>query len=388
VACERACGTADRLRGGSAARQAGGADIVTALLSCRCRRHVAVRTRARLAAAPPPASGEPPMSTLARARLRTAGAVLVLSLSASACADLGGGAGAALPQSLAPGQAAGTVVVAASGDPAALVKSLQAAITAGGGTVAAVVDHAAAAKDVGVQIPPNTVVIGGPAAANTGLVNLVQTAGANLPPPYQVRQDDAGKTVLAYDSAEYLSAIGQVPDPTAQAGLATAASSVLKTALPGAPATTPAPLVGVTPVDYLLKIFGSTSVAGAVDLFKARANARAGDQFIASVDFVPDTAPRVGKAVPPPPGPRATSVVLISRPAAEAPLIKAAPSIGLDLPLRFVVWLDDQGRTQIGYPDVRRIALRHGIKADDPNVVALAAEADKLARLGAGVDNK
>jgi uncharacterized protein (DUF302 family) len=334
------------------------------------------------------------MSPLVRVRLRTAGVALALSLSASACADLGGGAGAPLPQALAPGQAAGTVVVTAGADPGALVKSLQEAITATGGKVAAVVDHAAAARDVGVQIPPNTVVIGGPAAADMGLVQIDQTAGASLPPPYQVRQDDAGKTVLSYDSPDYLAAIAHVPDPAARTGLATAASAILGQALPNAPAATPAPLIGVTPVDYLLKIFGSTTVAGAVDLLK-RNGARAGDEFIAAVDFVPDTAPArtktaAGAAAAPPPapaaGPRATSVVLISRPAAEAQLIKKAPSIGLDLPMRFVVWLDEQNRTQIGYPDVRRIAVRHGIPADDPNVVALAAEADKLARLGAGVD--
>jgi uncharacterized protein (DUF302 family) len=332
------------------------------------------------------------MSSPVRSRLRAVGAVLALSLSASACANLGGGTGTQLPQSLKPGQAAGTVVVAAGGgDPAQLVQGLKDAITANGGTVAAVVDHAAAASAVGVQIPPNTVVIGGPAAADLGLVQVAQTAGANLPPPYQVRQDDAGKTVLTYDSAAYLAAMSHVPDPAAQASLATAASAVLKKALPSAPAADPAPLVGVTPVDYLLTIFGSTTVGGTVDLL-TRAGARAGDKFIAAVDFVPDTAaPKTAKgaaaaAPPPAAGPRATSVVLISRPAAEAPLLKAAPSIGLDLPMRFVVWLDEQGRTQIGYPDVRRIAVRHGIPADDPNVVALAAEADKLARLGAGVD--
>jgi uncharacterized protein (DUF302 family) len=331
------------------------------------------------------------MSTLVRARLRTAGAALALTLTASACADLGGGAGAPLPQALAPGQAPGTVVVATNGDPAQLVKGLQDAITGNGGEVAAVVDHAANAQAVGVQIPPNTVVIGGPPAADLGLVQVAQTAGASLPPPYQVRQDNTGKTVLSYDSADYLAAIGHVPDPAARAGLATAASAILKQVLPGAPAAAGAPLIGVTPVDYLLSIFGSTTVAGTVDLLK-RNGARPGDKFIAAVDFVPDTAPRAGKAAaaaaPPAPGPRATSVVLISRPAVEAPLIKAAPSIGLDLPLRFVVFLDDQNRTKISYPDVRRIAVRHGIAADDPNVVALAAEADKLGRLGAGVDNK
>jgi uncharacterized protein (DUF302 family) len=117
-------------------------------------------------------------------------------------------------------------------------------------------------------------------------------------------------------------------------------------------------------------------VAGTVALLQ-RAAGRGGNRFVAAADFVREGAPD-------PAGTRPTSVVLVSRPAAEAPLLAAAPTIGLDLPMRFVVWIDDQARTLIGYPDVRRIAVRHGLPADDPNVVALAAEADRLAQQAAG----
>ncbi len=325
------------------------------------------------------------MPSLVRPRLRTAGAALVLALAASACGNLSGGAGTTLPAPLAPGEAAGSVTAPAGGDPATVVQALQAAITADGGTVVATVDHAAAAAEVGVTIPPNTVVIGAPEAANLSMVQVTQTAAVNLPPPFQVRQDTAGATVLSWDSPEYLAAVSGVA-PTPPAALVDATAAIVGRAAPAAAAAEPAPLIGVTPVDYLLTVFGSTDVSVAVGLLQRGSN-RAGNRFIAAVDFVPEAPPARGgaAAAPPAPGARATSTVLVSRPAAEAPLLAAAPSIGLDLPLRFVIWLDEQDRTVVGYPDIRRIAVRHGIPADDPNVVTLAAEADRLGRVAAGI---
>lgn len=316
------------------------------------------------------------MSPLVRARVRAAGLVLLLSVGATACGNLGGGAGTQLKPALQPGEPAGTVTVVGNGDPAQLVQRLQDGITAAGGTVLAVVDHAATAQAAGIQIPPNTVVIGGTAAADLALVALDQRAGANLPPPYQVRRDAAGQTVLSYDSPEYLAAVSNVSAAEARVPLAQSSAAIVGQAAPGAQPGEPAPLIGVTPVDYLLTVFGSRDVAGTVALLQ-RAAGRNGNRFIATADFV-------GEGAPDPTGTRPTSVVLVSRPAAEAPLLAAAPSIGLDLPMRFVIWIDDQARTIIGYPDIRRIAVRHGIPADDPNIVALAAAADQLGQQAAG----
>ncbi|WP_214402109.1 DUF302 domain-containing protein [Pseudonocardia lacus] len=326
------------------------------------------------------------MSTLFRARMRTAGAALALSLSATACGTLDGGAGATLPAALTPGEVAGSVTVGADGDPAALVQGLQDAITAGGGRVAAVVDHAAAARAAGVQIPPNTVVIGGPDAANTGMARFDPRAGGVLPAPFQVRQDAAGKTVLSYDSIDYLAALSNVSDVAVRQPLADANAAILDGVAPAAAEATAAPLIGVTPVDYLLTAISDGTIAAAVTALQ-REGDRGGNNVLATLEFVPDTGrPRATDPPGTPAPPRASTAVLISRPAAEAPLLATAPSIGLDLPLRFVVYIDDRNRTAIGYPDIRRIALRHGIPADSADVVALAAEADRIARISAGGD--
>ena len=74
---------------------------------------------------------------------------------------------------------------------------------------------------------------------------------------------------------------------------------------------------------------------------------------------------------------RATTSLLVSAPSSPRRSSPAAPTFGLELPLRFVVWLDDKNITQVGYVDVGVLAARHGLKADDPNVVKLAAECDR-----------
>lgn len=308
--------------------------------------------------------------------LRMLPAALVVAVIATGCGNV---ASIEVPLSTAPapGQPAGTVQIPAGTDAAQTVQRVQDAILANGGTVAAVVDHAAAARTAGVEIPPTVVVIGGAPTTQVPMIRADQPAGANLPQRYLVRQGVDGTVTLTYDGADYLAAVSRVTAPDVRSVLREANTAVAGQAVPGTTVPQPASLVGVTPSGYLLSVFGSADVPVTVERLR-RAADRGGNRTIAAVDLA------VGSADPGP-GVRPTAVVLVSVPAAEAPLLAAAPSIGLDLPIRFVVWLDDQNRTQIGYPDPRRVAARHGIPVEDPNVVRLVAEADRLARLAAGV---
>ncbi len=54
-------------------------------------------------------------------------------------------------------------------------------------------------------------------------------------------------------------------------------------------------------------------------------------------------------------------------------------------PFRYLLTLAGRADIGVGHPDVRTIALRHGVNPDDPTVVRLVSDADRLARLGAGV---
>jgi|GEM_PF-2029806 len=275
------------------------------------------------------------------------------------------------------GQPAGTVVVPAGTDFAAAVERLQTAITSGGGTVAAVVDNAADARSAGVEIPANTVVIGGSPAANAPLVRVDQRAALNLPERYLVRQDESGAVEITYNGADFVAALSGVTTPEARAPLRDSIAAVAGQAGPVATAPVAAPLVGVAPGGAVITVFGSADVRVTVDRLRRNAG-KAPNRAVAVIDMAGNS----GGSEPPL---RPTSLVLVSTPEVEGPLLAAAPSFGLELPMRFVVWDDEQNRTQIGYQDVARLAARHGIPAGDPGIARLTTDADRLARLAAGI---
>jgi len=58
---------------------------------------------------------------------------------------------------------------------------------------------------------------------------------------------------------------------------------------------------------------------------------------------------------------RPTEVLIFGSPKAGTPLMQAAQSIGIDLPLKALVWQDENGKTWIGYNDPKWLAARHGL---------------------------
>ncbi|MGP6159072.1 MAG: DUF302 domain-containing protein [Vulcanimicrobiaceae bacterium] len=57
---------------------------------------------------------------------------------------------------------------------------------------------------------------------------------------------------------------------------------------------------------------------------------------------------------------RPTMLLTFGNPRAGTPLMAAAPTLALDLPLRAVVWEDSSGRVAVSYNVMRVLAARHG----------------------------
>jgi uncharacterized protein (DUF302 family) len=56
------------------------------------------------------------------------------------------------------------------------------------------------------------------------------------------------------------------------------------------------------------------------------------------------------------------------------PLMQAAPTAGIDLPLKLLVWQDGAGETQVSYNDPDWVAKRHGLgEATEAPVRAMSA---------------
>ena len=67
---------------------------------------------------------------------------------------------------------------------------------------------------------------------------------------------------------------------------------------------------------------------------------------------------------------RPTEVVIFGSPTAGTPLMAMSQAIGIDLPLKMLVWQDAEGRTFVSYNDPAWLVRRH----------ALAGDADAIAQ--------
>jgi uncharacterized protein (DUF302 family) len=61
---------------------------------------------------------------------------------------------------------------------------------------------------------------------------------------------------------------------------------------------------------------------------------------------------------------RPTKLLIFGSPKAGTPLMQAAPSIAIDLPLKILVWEDAQGKTWVSYNSPAYLQQRHGVPAE------------------------
>ena len=60
---------------------------------------------------------------------------------------------------------------------------------------------------------------------------------------------------------------------------------------------------------------------------------------------------------------RPTKLLIFGSPKAGTPLMVAAPSIAIDLPLKILVWEDAEGKVWIAYNSPAYLQTRHGVAA-------------------------
>ncbi len=102
--------------------------------------------------------------------------------------------------------------------------------------------------------------------------------------------------------------------------------------------------------------------------------AQHGIAVFARIDFSADAA-RVGLQM------RPEQLLIFGNPKAGTPLMQQVPAVGLDLPLKVLVWEDEQGQTWMVYNDPRYILQRYGL---DSSLAERLAGALALLEVAAG----
>jgi uncharacterized protein (DUF302 family) len=84
---------------------------------------------------------------------------------------------------------------------------------------------------------------------------------------------------------------------------------------------------------------------------------------------------------------RPTELLIFGHPKAGTPLMQAAQTMGIDLPLKVLAWQDDAGQAWLSYNDMAWLAQRHQLGPESQAAVAaLAAAIASLCAAAAGTD--
>jgi len=106
------------------------------------------------------------------------------------------------------------------------------------------------------------------------------------------------------------------------------------------------------------------SVEQTVERLSAMLRAK-GITLFALVDHGAEAA-KIGMTMPP------TKLLIFGNPKAGTPLMRAAPSVAIDLPLKILVWEDAQGRAWLSYNSPAYLQERHGVPQELlPNLVVV-----------------
>jgi|SRR5579862_4137478 len=121
-----------------------------------------------------------------------------------------------------------------------------------------------------------------------------------------------------------------------------------------------------TPDNGIVTESSSHSVDQTVERFRTVLQAR-GVALFALIDHSGE-AEKVGMKM------RPTKLLVFGSPKAGTPLMLAAPSSALDLPLKILVWEDGQGKVWISYNSPEYLQKRHGFPKDLLQNIAAAGK--------------
>ncbi|VAW60847.1 hypothetical protein MNBD_GAMMA11-3179 [hydrothermal vent metagenome] len=262
-----------------------------------------------------------------------------------------------------------TIVLKDATDVASAVASLSASLEQKGFTIPLVIDHAAAGANVGLSLAENQVIFARPPLhLEKKLLKRSLTLAIDLPFKFHVFEQN-GIIKLSVNTLGYLIDRHEIYMKDFVLHLTDKLIEQFGTSGPEG--------LGLLTVESLRSYDETVQAVQDVIL----ANTEAG------IPLVLDYAQNAGS----PPRhkrhhrkPVKATLISFGDPKVGTQLMQADPRIGIDLPLRYLVWVDKHGKVQITYDDIKLTAARVDLAGFDDRLNGLAGGLDFLAAAAAG----
>jgi uncharacterized protein (DUF302 family) len=239
------------------------------------------------------------------------------------------------------------------------ITQIRTTLEAQGATIVATIDHAAAAMGVGLELRPTTVLLFSNPRLDTQLLQRSQTTGIDLPQKFLVWQDAAGAIRLSFNTPSYLS---QRHDITWRDRLLEQMREVLEQ---------------FDDDTGLLTLESTLGVDNTVTTLQTALQER-GFAVRPVIDHQAIAA-SVHRRV------RPTQVLIFGNPTAGTQLMQNQQTMGIDLPLKFLVWENRARQVFLTYNDIHFLARRHGVEGLDDLLTTIATTLRTVAEIGAGI---
>lgn len=257
-----------------------------------------------------------------------------------------------------PGKGMETITLENASDVSSAVAELKYELEQQGFIIALTVNHSAAAASVGLELAPNQVIFARPPKMlEKNLLRKSETIGLDLPLKFQVFENSNGSINLSVNTLGYLIDRHEVSIRDFVLRMTDKLIEQFN--------TTPEKGHGLVSVESLL------SVEDTVQALQDAISVNLAVRIPLVLDY--------GKN-------RNSFPVLIvfGNPNVGTLLMQADPRMGIDLPLKFLVWKGKHGQVNITYTDPHFIAGRVNLQGQEGRLDAIAKSLNNLAMIGAG----
>jgi len=218
------------------------------------------------------------------------------------------------------------------------------------------VPHSKAAENAGLTLLPTSLVLFGNPALGTPLMEEERSVGIDLPQKMLVWENDDGDVFVGYNPTAYLEyrhkGVEKADTFETIAGallnFASIASGVDKEDIS---------VPDRVRVSRKKGLWTEKSDSDFDTTFDRLEGAIGGNVF----DIIDHGANSGGSLLP-------TKLIIFGNPNIGTPLMQAAQTIGIDLPLKILVWEDDKGDVFVTTNDISYLKKRHGLKGVDENL--------------------
>lgn len=302
----------------------------------------------------------------------------------------------------AAGEVEGLVSVRSEYDAAETVERLTQNVEEGGNMVVATVDHASAAQGIGEELRPTTLLVFGNPEAGTGLMQVAQTTGIDLPQKALVWEDAGGQVWLSYNDPQYLAERHGITGMDEMLGMISTNLQNL------AESTTGGEVSGAMMEDSMMEssmiessgmessmMMEESTMMGEMSEVTGLVTTRSDAGFdetvtnieatveeqdftiVANVDHSANAA-TVDEEL------RPTTVIIFGKPTGGTPFMQASQTAGIDLPQKMLVWESESGAVNISYNDPQYLAERHALTGVEAQVEMVSDALESIAAAGAG----